>query len=209
MTLVTGTPIGNVDSMDDVVLEGAPYVYFQDALATPLHNPDANGYYWGMSGTVSYPVDALGCIQDVSFGEDVTVAAVRCDTVGDKDVVQKRNYLEVTLTLLHLLPLSILAPIMNISTPTVAGGVETAGLGKINNNVHYMVYMPKVYDEVSGDWIMIHLHRCKFVDAWSIAMASGEPWKMTGVRIRAFIDENKPAGAEFGTILRADPSMVP
>ena len=47
--IATGTAIGNVVSQEDLYLEGAPYIYFQDDRATPLNNPDAQSYYWAIS----------------------------------------------------------------------------------------------------------------------------------------------------------------
>ena len=67
MGLLTGTPLGTIVSQEDLYVEGAAYVYFQDATATPLNNPDLDSYYWGLSGTASYNVYNLGCIQDVSL----------------------------------------------------------------------------------------------------------------------------------------------
>ena len=46
--IATGTAIGNVVSQEDLYLEGAPYIYFQDDRATPLNNPDAQSYDWGI-----------------------------------------------------------------------------------------------------------------------------------------------------------------
>lgn len=209
MALVTGTPVGNIVSQDDITLEGAAYVYFQDATATPLNNPDGEIYYWGLSGTSTYPAYNIGCLQDMALGQDVTVNAVRCDTIGDKDVVQRRNFLEVTLSISSFFPLTVLRHILSASVPNVTGSIEKMGIGKINNNQYYMVWMPKVYDEVAGDYVAFHLHRAKFVDAWSIAMRSGEPWQLTGIRLRGLVDEDKPAGQEFATVIRADVSAVP
>lgn len=209
MALVTGTPVGTITSQTEIYLEGAPNVYFQDATATPLHNPDAAGYYWGMSGTATYPVYQLSCYTDVALGEDLTINAVRCDTVGDKSAVQKRNYIELTLTVSTLFPLTVLSHILNISTPaTGLTDIEEVGIGKVNNNRYYMVYLPKVYDDDTGDYVLIHLHRAQFVDAWSIAMTSGENWNISGIRLRGYADETKPAAQLFGVIVRADPSAI-
>jgi hypothetical protein len=194
-------------SQEELYIEGAPYIYFQSANANPRYNPDADGYYWGMTGTAANPVYNIGCIQDVSLTEDVTLNSVRCDTVGDKDAIQKRNHLEVNLTILSQCPLAVLAQIMNLSTPLLVGKVEKVGIGAINNAKSWMVYMPKVYDEDTGDYILIHLHRAKFVDAWTIDMRQGEPWQLTG-KLWAFADDNKPAAAKFGTIIRADVSAL-
>src|SRR3990167_10230615 len=97
-TLVTGSPVGNNLSQEDLFLEGAPFIYVQDRTANPLWNPDADGYYWGMSGTSTYPVINIGCPLDVKFTEGVTANDVRCDTVGVKDTIQKRDYVELQMT---------------------------------------------------------------------------------------------------------------
>jgi hypothetical protein len=208
VALVTGTPLGTITSQDEITLEGAPNIYFQDVSADPLHNPDGDSFYWGLSGTSSYPVYQLGCYIDVALGEDVTLNAVRCDTVGDKSSVQKRNYIELTLTLQHLFPLAVLRHVMNASAVTSGSGVEKMGIGKINNNQFWMVYLPKVYDDDTGDYVLFHLHRAQFVDAWSINMTSGEPWAMSGVRIRGYADEDLPSAQQFATVIRADVSAI-
>ena len=48
MALVTGTPLGTINSQEDIYLEGSPNIYFQDAEAPPLFNPDADLFYWGL-----------------------------------------------------------------------------------------------------------------------------------------------------------------
>ena len=207
MALVTGTPDG-VTSQEEIYLEGAPYIYFQDDSASELFNPDTDDYYWGLSGTATYPVYNLGCVQDVSLSEDVTMSQIRCDNIGDKDAIQKRNYLELSLTILSLFPLSVLRHIIKAEVPTTSGSVEKMGIGKINNSRNYHIYMPKVYDEDTGDWLSITLHKAKFVDAFTLNMNAGDPWQLTGLKIRAFIDDTKPAGQEFATIIRADPSEI-
>lgn len=209
MALATGTPLGSITTQDEITLEGAPNIYIQDTNATPLNNPDADGYYWGMSGTTAYPVYQLGCYSDVALGEDVTVNVVRCDTVGDKGAVQKRNYIELTLTLRHLFPLTVMTHLLNAGSSVDSGsGVEKMGIGKINNNKYWMVYMPKVYDEETGDYVLFHLHRAQFVDAWSISMTSGDNWNVSGLRLRAYADESKPQAQTFGVIVRADASAI-
>lgn len=208
-TLVTGTPVGNLLTAEDLYLEGAPYIYFQDNLANPLNNPDGDGYYWGLSGTSAYPVYEVGCPLDVSFTEGVTANDVRCDNVGVKDTIQKRDYVELQLTINSMFPLSQLRHLMGLSTPTTGTGVEKVGIGGINNTRSYHVYMPRVYDEDSGDYLVIHLHKAKFVDAWSLDMKSGEPWQLTGVKIRAYADQTKPTTQRFGVIVRADASALP
>jgi hypothetical protein len=83
------------------------------------------------------------------------------------------------------------------------------GLGIINNNVYYHVYLPKVYDPVAADYFVIQLHRAQFVDAWTIAMPSGNKWMLSGCHAWALADENQPAGQEFATVIRFDTTIVP
>jgi hypothetical protein len=208
MALITGTPEGNVVNQEEIYLEGAPYIYFQDAEAAPLNNPDTDTYYWGLSGTSTYPAYNIGCPLDVAFGEDVTLNAVRCDNIGDKAAIQKRNYLELTLTIQSFFPLTVLRHLLKASVPDVGTDISKMGIGDINNNQFYMVYMPKVYDPDSGDYVLFHMHRAQYVDAWSIDMRSGEPWQMTGLRLRGYADENKPANQKFATIVRSDASVL-
>lgn len=208
MALQTGTPLGNVDSQDEVYVEGAPYIYIQQTEANPLNNPDADGYYWGLSGTSVYPVFQLGCVQDVSLTEGITMNQIRCDTVGDKGTIQRRDYIELELTILSIFPLTTLRHLLNLSVPTVGTDIEKVGIGQINNNRFYMAYAPKVYDPDTGDYVLFHFHRAQFVDAWTINMTSGEAWTVQGLKLRAYADESKPANQLFGTIVRADPSAI-
>lgn len=208
MSLVTGTPYGTITQQDEIYLEGAPYIYYQvSETATPLM-VDSDSFYWGLSGTAAYPVYQLACYTDVALASDVTANAIRCDNVGDKDVIQKLNHLQLTLTLASLLPLSALTHILRGSAVTLSGKVEKMGIGAINNNRYYKVYLPKVYDDDTGDWLQFTLHRAKFVDAWTINMPSGDKWTVTGVSIWAFADDTKPAAQRFATITRADPSAL-
>ena len=213
MTLSTGTPgmpATGIISQDEITLEGAPNIYFQDATMDPMYNPDADSYYWNLTGSATYPIYQLGCYTDVSFGEDVTLNAVRCDTVGDKSAVQKRNYLELTFTLHHMFPLSVLTHVLNAGSAVDnnPGVSEKMGIGKINNNKFWRVYLPKVYDEDDLDYVSITMHRCQFVDAWSISMASGEAWSVSGVRLRGYADEDMPTAQSFATIVRRDISAL-
>lgn len=209
MGLTTGTPLGSITSQDEIYLEGAPYVYFQDYTATELSNPDADGFYWGLSGTTAYPVYLIGCATDINLTENLTVGEIRCDNVGQKDAIQKRNYLDFNLTITSLLPLTVLKHMIKGGAVTVSGAIEKMGLGSINNNLKYHVYLPKVYDEDTGDYVSITIHKAKFVDAFTLNMRSGEPWQLTGIKLRAFADDTKPAAQYFATIIRADPSDVP
>lgn len=207
--LVTGTPLGNITSQEAEYLEGAPYIYFQDNAANPRFNPDAQGYYWNLSGTSTYPVINLGCVQNVHLTEGVTMNDVRCDTIGVVDTIQKRDYVEFQLEILSQLPLSVIRYVMNLSPATTGSGFETVGIPRINNSQRYMVYAPMVYDEDNAGWLMFHLHRAKFVDAWDLNMRYGDSWQLTGIKIRAYADVDKPANQIFGVIRRADPTALP
>jgi len=208
MTLVTGTPKGNITSQDEIYVEGAPYIYIQDYTANPLNNPDADGYHWGLSGTTSYPVFNIGCVQNVSLTEGLTMNQIRCDAVGDKGTIQRRDYIELELTILTVFPLSTLRHMLNLSSPTVSSNIEKVGIGQINNNRSYMAYAPKVYDQDTGDYLLFHLHKAQFVDAWTINMNSGEPWTVQGLKLRAYADDTKAANELFGVIVRADESAL-
>jgi hypothetical protein len=210
MTLLTGTPIGNVDVQEDVFLEGAPNIYFQDYTATPLHNPDGAGFYWGMSGTTSYPAFEVGCPYDVSLTENLTMNDVMCDTVGVKDTISQRNYIEFTFSIRSFFPFQTLSHLLSTGAVTedAAVGTQTFGIGPINNNQHWMVYCPKVYDTDIGDFVVIHLHKARFMDAWTINMSYGTPWQATGLRLRGFADTTKPSSQQFATIYRYDPSAI-
>ena len=207
-SLVTGSAVGNVISQEELYLEGAPFIYFQNSDASPLFNPDPQGFYWGMSGTSANPAYLLGCIQYVSLTEGVTMNDVRCDTVGVKDTIQKRDYVEFNLTILSQLLLSVIRHVMNLSAPSTGTGYETVGIPQINNSVHYHVYAPKVYNDDAAGWLMFHLHRAKFVDAWTLNTVYGGSWTLTGVKIRAYADDSKPANQIFGVIRRADPDLA-
>jgi len=208
MALVTGTPLGSITTSEDIYLEGSPSIYIQDYSANPLNNPDANGFYWGMSGTTTYPSYEIGCPSDVSLTENLTINDVMCDNVGVKDTVQQRNYLEFTFTIKSLLPFTVLRHLLGGGAVTDSSPTSEFGLGKINNNQRWMVYAPKVYDEDMGDYVVIHLHKAKFVDAWSLAMPFGSQWQLTGIKLRAFADTTKPAAQQFATILRSDASVI-
>jgi hypothetical protein len=208
MPLVTGTPDGTITQMDEIYVEGAPYIYFQEVDASVPALIDGDGFYWGLSGTPSFPVYQMACYEDVSLASEVTVNSIRCDNVGDKDVIQKLNHLELGLTLSSLFPLSVLRHIIRGGAVTLSGEVEKMGIGPINNNKIYRVYLPKVYDEDTGDWVSFTLHRAKFVDAWTLNTPSGDKWTLTGVTIWALADEAKPSAQQFATVIRADPSAL-
>ena len=208
-TLVTGTPLGTITTQEELYVEGSPYIFIQDATANPLNNPDSDGFYWGLSGTSSYTVKQLGCVQDVSLTEGLTMNDVRCDTVGVKATIQRRDYVEFNMTILSMFPLAVTREVLNLSTPTTGTGKEKVGIGGINNNRFFHVYAPKIYDEDTGDILIFHLHRAQFVDAWTIDFKNGEPWTISGLKLRAYADDTKPTTQRFGVIVRADASALP
>lgn len=208
MSLVTGTPVGTIESQEDIYLESAPSIYFQDSSADPLYNPDSDGFYWGLSGTSTYNVYEVGCPVDVSFTENITINDVLCDNVGVKDTVQQRNYVELQFTIQSFFPLQTLRYLLSFGAVTETAPTQKMGIGKINNNLSFMVYTPKVYDTDSGDYVWLHLHKAKFVEAWTINMPFGSPWQTTGLRLRAFADTTKPAAQQFGMWGRSDSSVI-
>jgi hypothetical protein len=40
-------------------------------------------------------------------------------------------------------------------------------------------------------------------------MKSGEPWTVSGLKVRAYADETKPEAQKFGVFLRFDASALP
>jgi hypothetical protein len=208
MTLTTGTPLGNIVTQEDRFLEGSPYLYIQDYRAGSLNHPDANGYYWNLSGTSTYPVYSLGCIQDVKMTDNVTLNMIRCDTVGNKAAIQRRNEVDVDFQLNSLLPLAVTKILMNMFDSLEVSGREYVGIGKINNNQYWQVYAPKIYDDVAGYWIMAHFARCQVVGnfVWDMNI-NGH--KLTGIKIAALVDETKPANQLFGCLARFDASALP
>src|SRR4030042_1524129 len=108
MSLITGSPPGTTVAQEDVYFEGAPTIFIQQYEAPLWKNPDANGFYWGLSGTATYNIYEIGCITDSSFTENLTSSDVLCDNVGVKDTVQQRNYVEFSFTIQSFLPLAVL-----------------------------------------------------------------------------------------------------
>ncbi|MBD3268439.1 hypothetical protein GF373_17365 [bacterium] len=209
MALITGTPLGSVTSSEDIYLEGAPTLYIQDYNADPLKNPDSDNFYWGLSGTSSYPALEIGCLTDVSLSEDLTMNDVLCDNVGVKDTLMQRNYIDWTFTIQSFFPFATLTEVLKggAVTENAAEHTQKFGLGKVDNNQFWMVYAPKVYDEDVGDYVAIHMHKAKFVDAWEITMPFGDSWE-AGITLRGFADTSKPSAQQFATVIRADTSVI-
>lgn len=210
MSLPTGTPLGTVTASESIYPTSAPYIYFQDYTPGPYFNPDAEGYYWQLSGTAAYPVYAFECISDVNFTEGRTLNDVVCDNIGVVSTVEVRDYVEFQVTVKSIFPFSNLARILSLSAATVNAGAnsEKVGIGTLNNNQFWQVYAPHVYDTAAPDWTAIHLHKCKFVDAWTLNMPYGTEWNVTGLKLRGYADTTKPAASQFGTMVRFDASAL-
>ena len=210
MALITGSPYGTITASEDIYLSDAPYIYFQDATASPFFNPDSDGYYWQVSGTATYPVFEFACVEGVTFTEGRTLNDVTCDNVGVKDTVQTRDYVEFQLSVKSLFPFTNLSRILAASAATInaSQNTEKIGIGKINNNQFWHVYAPKVYDEDVGDYVAIHLHKAKFVNSWTIEMPYANQWSITGLALRGFADTTKPTAQQFAVVVRHDPSVL-
>jgi len=210
MSLVTGTPVGNLDTQETLFSSLAPTIFIQDNTASPLFNPDSDNFYYGLSGTSVYPVYEIGCVSDVVLSSNLTINDVMCDNVGVKDSVQQLNYLEVTFTLKSLFPFSTLTKLISGGAVTLNAGdhTEKFGVGKINNQQFWMVWMPVVYDESAGDYFAVHFHKAKFVDPWTWNFPFGDTSTITGLKLRAFADTSKPSAQTFATVLRSDISAL-
>lgn len=208
MALVTGTPLGNITTAESLFPDSAPTLWFQDYNADPLNNPDSDGFYWGMSGTTSYPVKEIGCLTDISFTEGITSNDVLCDNVGVKATIQQRNYVEFQLTVQTIFPLDTFSDILKGGPVTETAPTQKFGFGQIDNTQFWMVYGVRIYDETAGDYIWYHLHKCQFVNAFTINMPFGQDWQVAGIAMRAFADESKPAAQIFGSMGRSDASVV-
>lgn len=208
MALLTGTPAGTILTQDELYIDTAPNIYFQDARAGLYYSPDAQGFYWNLTGTTTYPIMTLGCIEGVQLSGNMEMNNIRCDTVGDKGVIQKLAYVDVTCTLKTFFPFSIFSKIIRGgAVTTVSGSSEQFGIGQPNNQQYYHVYMPSVYDPITGDWLAVTMFRGQFVDSWQIAFPYGQQ-STVGVTIRCFADDTKPSSQLFGSWFRADPSAI-
>lgn len=210
MALVTGTPLGTITSQESLYVYNAPSIYFQDATATPLSNPDADGFYWGLSGTATYPVFEVGCPNGVSFTENLTTNDVLCDNVGVSNVIMARNSIDVVFQIQTMFPLSVIRHMLKGGTVSKNTGTKTEkfGFGQPNNNLFFHVYTPKVYDETNGDYVWMYFDRARFVDAWTINANFGQNWSIQGLKLRAFANTARPAAQYFGMMGRCDADVL-
>lgn len=200
-------PTGVINTAQDVFIEGGPDFWFG---GVAKYSPDTDGFYWGITGTQTNPANKIGCYTDFRWRDSLQMTDVRCDNVGVKSTIQKRNYLEAQFTLMSLLPLSQLRHFIHGGAVTVnaSEGTEKMGLGDINNQIYYLTWFSRVYDPDTGDFFAVTGPRCQFVDAWEMAMQYGAPWTL-GVRLRYYADESKPIDQRFATVLRLDPNLIP
>lgn len=199
-------PTGTIVTEEDIFLEGGPEVYIGGVLQNA---PDSDSFYWGVSGVAGNPVYSIGCYEDFRFRDNVAVTDIRCDTVGSKGTIQKRNYLEAQFNLKSLFPLTMLRLLMRggAVTTNATENTEKMGLGEIDQNVYFMVYFSRVYDDDAGDYVSVTGHRCQVVDAWELATPYGAPW-MISVRVRMYADDTLPVDQRFATVIRYDPSAL-
>jgi len=215
MSLLTGTPLGVITQQDEIYLDTAPTFFFQNSDSGSgvgsqgyLHNPDAQGFYWSLTGSSTNPVYELGCYDTFVLAGNIEMNNIRCDTVGDKGTIQRLNYLDVTFNLKTMFPLTTVQQILRGgAVTTVAGSMEEMGIGQPNNNIFFRAYFPTVYDPTTGDYLAVTMHRVQFVDSWQIAFNYGQP-SILGVTARGFSDATKPSDQLFATIIRADPSAL-
>ena len=173
---------------------------FRIILLRLWYSPDAGGFYWGLSGTSTYNVYEIGCPTDMTFTENIVATDVLCDNVGVKATVQQRQFVEFSFSFQTFFPFQILRYLLKGGAVTETAPTQKFGLGKINNNLFFHCYCPQIYDEDTGDYVWVMLHKCQFVDPWSIAMSFGNPWKGSGIKLRAFADTTKPAAQQFGML---------
>lgn len=209
MALVTGTPLATIQAQDDIYIDRAPSLWFQDSRADPLNNPDGDNFYWGITGSATYDVYEIDCYDTVQLVDGRESNPVRCDTIGDKGTIQKRNAVDLTFNLKTFFPFETLTHIMNAggAVTVTPGATEKFGIGQIDNNQFWRVYGALVYDENAGDYFCFTGHRCQFVDGWTIAFNWGSP-STIAIVVRCFADDDKPSGQEFMTLVRADPSAI-
>lgn len=213
-TLGTGTdtPIGPELGAEQIYIEGGPNIWIQDSEAPLLHDAptgDADGFYWGLSGSAAYPVMEIGCYDDLQIIDSRTGRAVTCAALGTVQQMQRRDALEVQFTLKSLLPFSILRHLVGGGPVTHNAGEETEkmGLGTLYPNQHYHMLLSRVYDEDVGDYVSITLHKVQFTEATPLAMPYGAEWTY-GIRAMALADADLPVKQRFATMLRYDPSVL-
>lgn len=198
-------PTGTLNQSENIFIEGGPDLYFGGVLK---YGPDANGYYWGITGTAQVPVYKVGCYENFQLQDNTTINDIRCDTVGTKGSIVRRNYLEGTFDLKSFLPLSELRKLLRWSSSLAVPGSdgEYAGIGEVNQQDYHLLYFSKIYDTDAGDWVSLTATRVQFSWNGAIQFRYGAEW-MVGVQFRCYANEDLPSDQRFATVVRYDPSV--
>lgn len=208
-TTVTG--VYNSIPQEQLFIEGAPSIFIQPIPGSsdpgPRFNPDADGYYWGLTGTVAAPVYELGCYENVRLADNMDINSIRCDKTGDQGTIRKRNYVEVNFTLKSLLPLVVARHILNWSPVTENGNFEKTGIGVVDNNAYVRASLVRVYDPSNSDYVFFQIHRGQFIQNSDIQFTYGQPWQVD-VTLRGYADEDMPEAQAFVTVIRHDASAL-
>jgi hypothetical protein len=195
-------------SQEDQYIEGAPAIFIQDTRGPGLYySPDADGYYWGLTGSAAYPVYEIGCYEGVQLADNLEINTIRCDRDGDSATIMKRNYIELNFTLKSLLPLEIVAPLLNWSDVLTTSGFEKTGIGIIDNNRFLRAALIKVYDPTNSDYVYFMIHRGQMVQNSTIDYTYGQPWQVD-VTLRGYADTTKPDNQKFATVIRHDDTAL-
>ena len=214
MSVLTGSPVGLIVTPPEIYVDQPPTFWFQEkytaagALVGELNNPDAAGFYWGLSGTTANPIYEAGCYETFQFTDVREMNMVRCDTTGDRTAIQKRSSLNITFTLKSLFSFAKLRHMLNLGpVTTVVGATEKMGIGIIDNAKYYYVYFSSVYDQSTGDYLSVTGHRVQFTNAWQMTFPYGNAANVT-IQATLFADTDKPDAQQFATVIRADPSSI-
>lgn len=214
MALITGSPVGNIVTPPELYLDQPPTFWFQERYTAAgasvglLNNPDANSFYWGLSGTTANPVYEGGCYENFQIADVRTINMVRCDTNGNRTAIQKRDNLNITFTLKSLFPLAKLRHMLNLgAVTTTPGATEKVGIGIIDNSKYYYVYFASIYDPNTGDYVNFTGHRVQFTNAWQLSFTYGQP-ATVGIQATLFADTDRSNDQQFATVIRADPSSI-
>ena len=214
MSLITGTPVGNVITPPELYLDQPPTFWFQNRYTAAgasvglLNPPDSDGFYWGLSGTTANPVYEVGCYENFQVADVRTINMIRCDTTGNRTAIQKRDALNITFTLKAPFPLATVRNMLNLGPVTTnSGATEKVGVGLIDNSLYYYVYFASIYDQTTGDYVNFTGHRVQFTNAWQWAFTYGNAATFT-IQATCFADTDKPSDQYFATIIRADPSSI-
>jgi len=205
----TATPVGPIINAEALYLEGGPNIWMQDWGATYNNNPDSDGFYYGMSGTAAANLFEVGCYDDLQLRDARTETVVKCAAAGIVANMQRRDNFELAFTLKAMLPLSILTKILGGGTVVhnLAEETEKMPLGVLPQNIFWHVFLSRVYDEDTGDFVAFQFHKVQVVEATPLAMPYGDAWNLQ-VRMMIMADTAKPAAHRFGELLRYDPSVL-